>query len=89
MTCPRSNRTAALLINNRFDPATPPWWAEATAKTRRNGTLVITPMAGHAPLMSGEPCLVNMAARFLDDPGAPLDASCIRRLQPPTFELSK
>ncbi|MCU0464110.1 MAG: alpha/beta hydrolase [Anaerolineae bacterium] len=64
-----------LVLAGEFDPITPPVWGETTVSTLSRGQLVVIPGAGHSLIDAG-PCPSGLGVTFLNDPTAPLDASC-------------
>jgi pimeloyl-ACP methyl ester carboxylesterase len=65
-----------LLISGRFDPVTPPYFADSALQTLRNGWHVVFPTGGHGE--SGVPgCAAELAVAFLDAPYAVVERSCV------------
>jgi len=65
-----------LLISGQFDPVTPPTYGESALQGLSNGQHIIFPTGGHSE--SGTPgCAADLAAAFLDDPTAPVNAACV------------
>lgn len=71
-----SSDLPVLLLSGGFDPITPPQNAELAAEALTSDQQVVFPAGGHGQLLSGE-CQNDIVLAFLDDPGAPLDTSCI------------
>jgi pimeloyl-ACP methyl ester carboxylesterase len=67
----------SLILVGAMDPITPPEFGEAMALTLPNATLMVDPQASHAVITTGHPCIMTAVARFLDDPGAHVDTSCL------------
>ncbi len=65
-----------LVANGAWDPITPVPLAEAILPGLSRGQLAVFPHAGHGPTRSLE-CGGDFMNRFFDDPGAPLDRSCV------------
>ncbi|MBK9178809.1 MAG: alpha/beta fold hydrolase [Acidimicrobiales bacterium] len=65
-----------LLLAGQFDPITPPAWAERAASILGRSSVVVLPGLGHAVIDSSD-CPLALMLAFLDDPGAPLDTSCV------------
>ncbi|MBK9123693.1 MAG: alpha/beta fold hydrolase [Chloroflexi bacterium] len=65
-----------LVLNARYDTATPPWWGELAAATLSNGFSFEFPMVGHG-VIDGGPCPMSMVQAFVEDPLAAPDSSCI------------
>lgn len=65
-----------LLLSGRFDPVTPPSFAQAAAAGLTNSTLLVDPVASHGvAFLSG--CVDGIISGFLDDPAATIDTSCL------------
>ena len=78
---PVSSDVPTLIVSGKFDPIIPHSYGEELAKTLPNSTLVQSPIAGHDPLSTSGSCGVEIASRFLTDPGAKVDASCMKKLK--------
>lgn len=65
-----------LLLSGRFDPVTPPPFAEAAAAGLSNATVVVDPTASHGVAFLS-PCANTIMAAFLNDPMARPDTSCL------------
>jgi pimeloyl-ACP methyl ester carboxylesterase len=79
----RSN-VPSLLLGGALDPITPPDNAREAAETLTRSTVVIYPQGGHVPSVSS-PCLGAVITRFLSDPGARPDSSCLAQEPPRPF----
>jgi pimeloyl-ACP methyl ester carboxylesterase len=69
-----------LLFAGLFDPITPASSAESALEGLSNGEVLVFPSAGHgitATETESGACAADLMLAFLDDPGAPLDTSCI------------
>jgi pimeloyl-ACP methyl ester carboxylesterase len=64
-----------LLLNGTLDPATPAAMVDHLRASLPNARAVIVRGGGHGVSEGG--CLPGIVARFLDDPAAPLDTSCV------------
>ncbi|MCZ2114349.1 MAG: alpha/beta hydrolase [Anaerolineae bacterium] len=73
-----------LLFSGRFDPVTPPAFAESVAAGLSHATNLVDPAAAHGGVFFS-PCSTSIVAAFLDDPTTPPDASCFLDLAPLTF----
>jgi len=73
-----------LLFSGRFDPVTPPAFAESAAAGLSNATNLVDPMAAHGGVFFSS-CSLDIVAAFLDDPMAAPDASCLMEQAPLTF----
>ncbi len=70
-----------LLFSGKFDPITPVAEAQSALQGLSNGQLLVFPSAGHgitATDTDSGTCAKDLMLAFLDDPGAPLDTSCIQ-----------
>lgn len=65
----------ALLFSGRYDPVTPPSWAELAADTLSNHYLFEFPNLSHG-VMRSDPCALQIAMAFLDDPLVTPDSQC-------------
>lgn len=65
-----------LLLSGRFDPVTPPAFAQAVAAGLTNSTFLVDPAASHGvAFLSG--CVDGIVSGFLDDPTVTTDSSCL------------
>jgi hypothetical protein len=64
-----------LLMAGRFDPVTPPDWAEQAAETLSEAMVVVAPAESHG--VSPGPCGTSVVLAFLDDPGSRPDTTCL------------
>jgi pimeloyl-ACP methyl ester carboxylesterase len=80
-----------LILSGEHDPVTPPEYARLVARTMPNARTLVFRGHGHGVLGAHNPqdpdssCARRVVAGFLDDPAAPLDASCVAAFQPPGF----
>ncbi|WP_095042106.1 alpha/beta hydrolase [Candidatus Promineifilum breve] len=65
-----------LLLSGRFDPITPPAFAQATAAGLSNATTLLDPTASHGVAFFS-PCVNEIVGAFLDDPSTTPDSSCL------------
>jgi hypothetical protein len=73
-----------LLLSGRFDPITPPSFAEAAASSLSRSTVLIDPAASHGvAFLDG--CVNDIVNDFLDDPSAELATTCLDNKQLPAF----
>ena len=66
----------ALVLAGRFDPITPPAGSEAVARRLPNAQFVLFPTFGHGATGS-DLCTTSIELKFLAEPTAPVDTSCI------------
>jgi DNA-binding SARP family transcriptional activator/pimeloyl-ACP methyl ester carboxylesterase len=59
--------TPTLILEGTLDPFTSPDWAQATARSFGQATVVQLPHLGDVSL-TGNPCVTNLRSRFLADP---------------------
>ena len=64
-----------LLLSGRFDPITPPEWAQSAAETLPNSQYVFFESGAHG-MINRLDCATAITMRFLRDPLAPLDTTC-------------
>lgn len=73
-----------LLMSGRFDPITPPEFAEEAAQTLPNSSHVVHPWASHS-IAFNDDCVNGIMAAFLAAPGQPVDDACLVAKQPADF----
>lgn len=88
---PRENQPVmsdvpALLLSGRYDPITPPRWAESVAETLSNSYTYTLPGVGHGVVRS-TPCGQAIIQSFLDDPSQSPDTACLADETPPDFRI--
>ena len=71
---PVESDVPTLVLAGRFDPITPPSWAELAASTLENSHLVVVEGESHG--VSTGPCGTSVVAAFLAEPDVAPDASC-------------
>ncbi len=74
-----------LLLSGRFDPITPPAYAEAVAERLSNGYAFTFPNTSHGAFIANA-CANHIAQDFLDNPRLEPEASCLAD-QPTTFDI--
>jgi len=74
-----------LLLTGRWDPVTPPAFAEQAAQTLPNSFVFSFPATGHVTLISPDACPYTIAWAFLRDPATRPDDSCIERMSGPNW----
>jgi pimeloyl-ACP methyl ester carboxylesterase len=85
VTKPVVSDLPTLVVYTDLDYQTVPEWSELAASRLTNADLVLFPNLGHVVTFFG-PCPQNVVHQFFDNPGGPLDTSCIDEL-PPIFYL--
>lgn len=83
---PVVSEVPTLILVGELDPITPPVWGQLAAQTLPNSTYVEIPNAGHGVTFAFD-CPKDLMRWFLDDPTVPLETSCLREIQAPTFVL--
>ena len=73
-----------LLMSGRFDPITPPSFAEEAAQTLPNSTHIVDPWASHSIAFNND-CVNGIMDDFLAKPNQPINASCLENKQPADF----
>lgn len=76
---PVSSDIPTLVLSGRFDPITPPYFADAAAETLSNSYVYTFPNNGHGAYLSG-PCADNLIADFINAPTVTPDSSCIEQI---------
>jgi hypothetical protein len=71
--------SSTLLLSGRFDPVTPPYFAEKAAESLPNAYHVVDPLGSHGVAFGGD-CINQIVQDFLNDPDVEPDASCLRAL---------
>jgi pimeloyl-ACP methyl ester carboxylesterase len=74
-----------LMLSGALDPVTPPRRAEAAAKYMARAQHLVVANAGHGILQLG--CTPRLLREFLDQPGQPVKADCLKEIPAPTFQL--
>lgn len=85
VNAPVVSQVPTLLLSGRFDPITPPAFAQAAATTLASGYAFTFPNTSHGAFVSNL-CAVDMVLEFLDQPERTPDDSCIAS-QPDTFDF--
>lgn len=75
-----------LLLAGRFDPITPPRWAQIAAANLTASTLVVAPSLSHSSVLE-DACIDGIVASFLADPAAGVDTGCVVNMSPPALTL--
>jgi pimeloyl-ACP methyl ester carboxylesterase len=71
-----------LLLSGRFDPVTPPAFAEAAAAGLSNSYVLVDPLASHGVAFFN-PCVNTILNNFLYNPAQPIDSSCLAAQESP------
>jgi pimeloyl-ACP methyl ester carboxylesterase len=82
---PENTSVPTLVLAGRLDPATPVAFSRIAAeRLGPSARFVLIPAVGHA-VAPQSPCGLHIVTHFLDDPSAPLDASCVADAPPISF----
>jgi pimeloyl-ACP methyl ester carboxylesterase len=76
-----------LVIGGEYDPGSPPRYAETMAAASTHGHAFIVPEAGHAALISADPCANGIVYSFLNDPLREPSSECLAQTRQPGFSL--
>jgi pimeloyl-ACP methyl ester carboxylesterase len=79
---PVSSDVPALVTVGGLDPETPPFLGEVMMRTLPNATLAVLPDSAHAAIARPSACTINLLRKFLDQPLAVLDVSCLAANKP-------
>ena len=71
-----------LVLQGAYDMSTPIYMGRRAARELENSTYVLVPQQGHGTWISAGSCVGRIAAAFVEDPGAPLDTSCLEGRRP-------
>lgn len=84
-TAPATIDAPTLMLSGALDPVTPPRRAEAAGKFMRHAQHFVVANAGHGISQLG--CTPRLLREFIDKPGQPLAASCLKDIPVPGFQL--
>ncbi|HOU41978.1 MAG TPA: alpha/beta fold hydrolase [Promineifilum sp.] len=73
-----------LLLSGRFDPVTPPIFAQAAAAGLSHATVIFHPTAAHGVAFQ-DACVNDIMVRFLDNPDLVPDSSCLQTVSTLNF----
>jgi pimeloyl-ACP methyl ester carboxylesterase len=83
---PIRSEIPSLVLAGRYDPITPPRWAQEVANNLPNSYYVEFPSKGHN-LDAGTSCAEEIKRSFLQDPWREPDTSCLASEPPPQYVL--
>lgn len=83
---PKRIAVPVLLLSGRYDPITPPAWAEVAAAQLPNSWHYVFPGAGHG-VVEGKGCATTIMREFLANPDEEPSAGCFQDLRSPRFRL--
>lgn len=81
---PVDSSIPTLVLAGSYDPITPPEDGAAVAERLPNAHFVEFPSLGHGVSTAGD-CPLGITLRFLEDPMAVPDTSCVALMRPPRF----
>jgi len=84
---PLQTRVPLLVIGGEYDPGSPPRYAETIAAASEHGYAFVVPEAGHAALISADPCANGIVYAFLNDPLHTPQSECLKNTRHPGFSL--
>lgn len=84
---PVTSNLPSLLLGDHYDPITPPSGAYHVAKNLPNAQIVVLPLGGHTVTFTNA-CAQMIVQLFLANPSARADTACVRKVRPPTFQVS-
>lgn len=82
---PLTSDIPTLIISGTYDPTTPPKFGEQVASRLSQHYLFEFPNGSHVPSISLDPCPVQVANAFLDDPTVKPNPTCWEKTQPIRF----
>ncbi|MDB5920991.1 MAG: hypothetical protein JWR40_5225 [Massilia sp.] len=85
LAAPATITAPVLMLSGALDPVTPPRRAEAAGKHMANAQHLVVANAGHGISQLG--CAPRLLRQFLDRPGEPLKADCLKDIPVPGFQL--
>ncbi len=84
---PLQTAVPLLVIGGEYDPGSPPRYAETIAAASEHGYAFIVPGAGHAALISADPCANGIVYAFLNDPLRRPAGDCLANTRGSGFAL--
>lgn len=79
---PVTSDIPALILQGAYDNITPITMGQRADRELENGTYVVVPYGVHVTWTSGDNCVGQIAAAYIQDPQDELDTSCLDALQP-------
>jgi pimeloyl-ACP methyl ester carboxylesterase len=79
---PVTSDIPALILQGAYDNITPITMGRRADRELENGTYVVVPYGVHVTWTSGDNCVGQIAAAYIQDPQDELDTSCLDALQP-------
>lgn len=84
---PVSSNVPLLVISGRYDPFTPPTWADRATAGFQNRYIYTLPAAGHDSASAG-PCPKSIVSAFFATPTQAPDTRCLEQIQQPEFDIN-
>ena len=84
-TAPAVINAPVLMLSGALDPVTPPRRAKAAAAAMSNVQHHVVANAGHGISQLG--CAPRVMREFIDQPGKPVNASCLNEIPPSNFQV--
>jgi pimeloyl-ACP methyl ester carboxylesterase len=85
LAAPGMIEAPVLMLSGALDPVTPPRRAEAAGKHMAHAQHLVVANAGHGISQLG--CTPRLLREFLDRPGEPVKADCLKEIPVPGFQL--
>jgi pimeloyl-ACP methyl ester carboxylesterase len=85
LAAPSMIEAPVLMLSGALDPVTPPRRAEAAGKHMAQAQHLVVANAGHGISQLG--CTPRLLREFLDRPGEPVKAACLKDIPVPGFQL--
>ena len=85
LAAPAMIEAPVLMLSGALDPVTPPRRAEAAGKHMAHAQHLVVANAGHGISQLG--CTPRLLREFLDRPGEPVQAACLKDIPVPGFQL--
>jgi len=82
---PVETNVPVLVLSGGLDVQTPYFISQGVADSLPNATHVIFPAGFHVQVMNVNPCAIQIARNFVENPLAPLDLSCVTATSPLSF----
>ncbi len=74
-----------LVLAGQYDPITPPAWGQQVAENLSNSFFIEFPGVGHG--VTNNPCPMNFAAAFIDDPTRQPTSGCVENMRSLQFVI--
>lgn len=85
---PISSEVPVLLLNGQYDELTPPKWAKEMQKYLKNSFHLVFKGWKHGPISNwGNPCAMEAANNFFNDPSKAPRPECFNEIKTPSFKV--